>query len=62
MYETTLKPSREIECVGREIHFLLPGGERITVFAIEGSERKIRLGVLAPETVKIHKGKLDFQS
>lgn len=62
MYETTLMPSREIECASREIHFLLPDGERITVFAIQGSERKIRLGVLAPETVKIWKGKLDLPS
>lgn len=60
MYETTLEPSREVACERREIHFLLADGQRITVFALECSLRKIRLGVLAPETVKIHKGKLDL--
>lgn len=62
MYQTDLLPSPNIECAGRQIHFLLPDGERITVVAIEGSERKVRLGVLAPETVKICKGKLDLPS
>lgn len=62
MYETVLQPSRDLDCSRREIHFLLADGQRITVVAIEGSARKVRLGVNAPKSVKIHAGKLDFQS
>lgn len=57
-----LTPSRDLAETSRELHLKLADGQVITIYAIEARRNRIRLGIEAPETVKIHAGALDFQS
>lgn len=60
MYQTDLLPSPDLASERGQVHLLLADGQRISIFAMQGHPRKVRLAIDAPETIKIHFGKLDL--